>query len=219
VTIALLLIGFGILQGVRHALEPDHLAAVSTFGANGRSRHGVLRFAAAWSAGHGAILLLVSGALLGLGKAMPGAWTNVLEGIVALTLIALGLRALWHARILGRSGSAHNHAHGDEAHQHAAARSHLHVGNETFATLPFVVGIIHGLAGSGSLAALATPRAGSLWGGLAFVVGTALGMIALAALLAGPLGQIASPRVRSSVLALSGTLSVVVGVYWGSLLV
>jgi ABC-type nickel/cobalt efflux system permease component RcnA len=223
VSIALLLVGFGILQGMRHAFEPDHLAAVSTFGARGQSTRGVLRFAAAWSAGHGAVLLLVSGALLMLGKAMPARWTTLLESIVALTLIALGVRAIWHAHILGRVGANHQHVHGDEVHRHQVAHSHLHVGSETFATLPFVVGIVHGLAGSGSLAALAAPRAGSLWGGLAFVVayvvGTALGMIALAAVLAGPLGQIASGRVRSFVLALSGALSVLVGVYWGALLV
>lgn len=219
---ALLLIGLGLLQGIRHALEPDHVAAVSTLGAQTRSGKALVKFAAAWSAGHGTVLLFVSGALVLLGRAMPAAWSTALEGGVACMLIALGLRALWIARGLGLAGERQPHDHGPEAHVHPTKVPHVHVGPETFATLPFVVGLVHGLAGSGALAAIAAPRAHSAWGAVGFVfayaVGAMLGMVALAALLAGPLGTISSARVRAGVVALSGMLSVGVGLYWGSLL-
>jgi hypothetical protein len=220
VSFALLLLSLGVLQGMRHALEPDHLAAVSTLASHSRSRSAFVKFAAAWGAGHGAMLLLLAGALVLLGRNLSVAWSNALEAGVALMLITLGIRALLQARALGSAGVSMGHHHGEEAHTHAvAAQHHVHVGHETLATLPFVIGIVHGLAGSSTLAALAATRMPSPWRAVAFIgaygVGAAIGMIALAALLSGPLGKLTSARLRMMLLAVSGAASIVVGLYWG----
>jgi hypothetical protein len=200
----------GLVQGVRHALEPDHLAAVSTLAvqtsAQGQRRSvRVMKFAAAWGAGHGTMLLVASGSMLVLGRAMPERWSFALEGLVACMLIVLGLRALWHA-----NASARLHAKtSDDQHSKLPA-------------LPFAIGTLHGLAGSGALAALAASRVPSPWDALLFVMaygaGAALGMVTLAALFAGPIGKVTSAKARTLMVTLSGAASLLVGLYWGAAL-
>jgi hypothetical protein len=202
----------GLVQGVRHALEPDHLAAVSTLAAQTGAQKGrgvrVLKFAAAWGAGHGTMLLVVSGSLLALGRAMPERWSVALEALVACMLIALGLRALWSANT--------------NANANASAGPHVEIEARHVTALPFAIGTLHGLAGSGALAALAASRVPSPWDALLFVIaygaGAALGMIALAALFAGPIGNVTSAKARTLMVAVSGFASLFVGLYWGAAL-
>ena len=63
--------GLGLVQGMRHALEPDHVAAVSTLVAEQRSATSSVRFAFAWGAGHALTLLVAGGALFALRAKMP----------------------------------------------------------------------------------------------------------------------------------------------------
>src|SRR5260221_10404114 len=85
---------FGVLHGMRHALEPDHVAAVSTVLAEQRSARASVRFALAWGAGHGLMLVLVGGLLFWFRREMPPGLADVFELAVAAMLIGLGVRAL-----------------------------------------------------------------------------------------------------------------------------
>ena len=159
-TLSACLLGFA--NGMRHALEPDHLAAVSTLVAGERSAKASVRYAAAWGAGHAAMLVVAGGALALLRTELPDVASDALELVVAVVLIALGLRGLAQAARSGRApagGQAFTHVHGDHAHAHAGVRDHVHVNSWTLARLPFVVGLVHGLAGSGALAALVASHA------------------------------------------------------------
>ena len=55
---ALALLGFGFVLGLRHALDVDHLAAVSTLVSQRRGLRGSSLVGAFWGLGHTASLLL-----------------------------------------------------------------------------------------------------------------------------------------------------------------
>src|SRR5881396_1520300 len=89
--------GLGSLLGMRHALEPDHLAAVSTFVSQERGGYKAAWMGACWGAGHTLTLVVVGAALVVLRAEMPPAAANAFELLVALMLVALGLRAIYLA--------------------------------------------------------------------------------------------------------------------------
>src|SRR6185436_13566224 len=89
--------GFGSLLGMRHALEPDHLAAVSTLVSRERSGWRAAWLGVCWGVGHSLALLVVGIALVILRAEMPASATNLFELAVAAMLIALGIRAIVQA--------------------------------------------------------------------------------------------------------------------------
>jgi high-affinity nickel-transport protein len=213
----------GFANGMRHALEPDHLAAVSSLVAGERSAKASVRYAAAWGAGHAAMLVLAGGALALLRAELPDIASDVLELIVAVVLIALGVRGLAQAARVGMKarGAAFTHVHGDHAHVHAGVRDHLHLSKWTLARLPFVVGLVHGLAGSGALAALVAAHVGSRAFAVGFIaiyaIGAAVGMATLAGVLGWPLARLArAPRFVPALLGVSAVASLVVGIAWAT---
>ena len=220
VTVTVCLLGFA--NGMRHALEPDHLAAVSTLVAGERSAKASVRYAAAWGAGHAAMLVVAGGALALLRTEMTGGVSDVLELVVAVLLIGLGVRGLRQAARGGRVGDeTFTHAHGEVTHSHAGARDHVHVNKWTLSRLPFVVGLVHGLAGSGALAALVASRVASPVFTVGFIAiyafGAAVGMATLAGVLGWPLAKLArTPRVVPVLVGVSAAASLVVGIAWAA---
>lgn len=208
------LCALGLAQGMRHAFEPDHLAAVSALASdNDKSAWRTVGFAALWGAGHASMLFLVGGLLYWQRAAMPEWLATAFELIVAVVLVLLGLRALLRAARLG--SAAHR---SDRAHD---ATPHVHIGGRSFALLPFGVGLLHGLAGSGALAALVMASQPELSTGLVLVavysIGTMFGMALLAGLLGAPLQRLtARPGAHRALLFVSGILSLVIGVMWGA---
>src|SRR4029453_13571405 len=103
--------GLGSLLGMRHALEPDHLAAVSTLVTGERSTIKAAWLGACWGFGH-TLTLLAGGPLVGaFGAEMPAAAADVFELGVAIMLIGLGLRAIYLAARQGPAGPLHLHHH------------------------------------------------------------------------------------------------------------
>ena len=99
--------------------------------------------------------------------------------------------------------------------------AHVHVGERSYALLPFGVGLLHGLAGSGALAALVLATEPELKTGMTLLavysVGTVLGMALLAGVLGKPLQHLATkPRAHRVLLALVGALSLLIGLAWGA---
>lgn len=215
--LAILLLGF--LVGVRHALEADHVAAVTTLASRSASLMDRVKVAAAWSSGHALSLVALGTVLIALGTTLPERVARGFEIAAAVVLIVLGIDVLRRAR--RRRIHVHVHQHGDGArhvHVHAhenearhdpAAHQHDHV----HGLLPraLAVGGIHGLAGSGALVLLPMQALGSgLWA-LAYVgcfaVGSILGMVAFAVVLSLPLSL--SPRLVERA---AGRLEAVLGV-------
>src|SRR5689334_12221481 len=86
---------FGLVLGMRHALEPDHLAAVSTLVAERRTGSGAgVVLGGIWGVGHAVALLAVAVLLGWAGAAMPPRVALTFELAVAFMLIAIGARSL-----------------------------------------------------------------------------------------------------------------------------
>ena len=210
----------GSLLGMRHALEPDHLAAVSTLVSEERSGWKAAFLGVCWGLGHTFSLVIVGLALVVLRAEMPRAMADVFELLVAVMLIGLGLRAIYLAARRGAEGPARVHHHRGIVHSHAAAQPHVHIGRWTLARRPLTVGAIHGLAGSGALTALVLttlPTAASRIAYIAlFGLGSTVGMAALSGLLGWPLARAGAHRsVARAVSFAIGALSTALGVAWG----
>jgi len=212
--------GLGSLIGMRHALEPDHLAAVSTLVTHAGDRRKAAWLGAWWGVGHTCSLIAVGAVLVLLRAEMPVRATDVFELGVALMLVALGLRAIYLAAREGPTGPVHEHHHGRTVHIHPATRAHIHIGAWTLARRPLLVGAVHGLAGSGALTALVLATLPSTAARLAYMLlfglGSTVGMAALSGALGFPLARAARYRgVARGISFAVGFVSTLLGLAWG----
>ena len=211
---------FGSLLGMRHAFEPDHLAAVSTLVSRERSSVKAALLGVCWGLGHTLTLFAVGAALVLLRAEMPPSLSDLFEFAVAIMLVGLGLRAIHQAAQQGPTGPLHVHRHGRIVHSHAAVPAHVHIGGWTLARRPLIVGAVHGLAGSGALTALVLATLPSTAARLTYMtlfgVGSTVGMAALSGVLGWPLGHFARHRALARGASLTvGCVSTVLGVFWG----
>jgi hypothetical protein len=211
---------WGLAQGMRHALEPDHLAAVATLVADRRSARSAASYAVAWGIGHSLVLLAFGGALILVRAQLPDRAAAAFELVVAAMLVVLGVRALRRAVVRAEAGAPVPHRHAAGEHAHAGPTDHVHVRAFTLARQPLLVGCIHGLAGSGALAALVIGQMKSALAGLVTMAvyggGATIGMAALAGVAGVPLARLV--RTRRGVpllLGTTGALSLLLGVAWG----
>jgi len=177
--------GLGLLLGLKHALEPDHLSTVATLASRSASRRHTVGVAAAWGVGHASALLALGGALVALGATLPPPVTRTFELAVGLILIALAIDVLRRVRKSGVHVHAHEHEGAWHVHAHAhepQADEHDHGHRHALLGRSLLIGGVHGLAGSAAVAVLTVP-AGSVAVALAYLAvfgaGTVLGMIAL----------------------------------------
>ena len=188
----------GLLLGLQHAVESDHLAAVASLGAHGGRLRDAARLGAAWGVGHSLTLLLFGGAMILIGGSIGPRLALGLESLVGFMLILLGsdvLLRLWRKRV-----HFHAHNHGRQTHFHAhshtpgqdhADRAHRHNHSSRLPLRPLLVGMVHGMAGSAALIVLALGSVQSVWQGFTYLVlfgiGSAVGMAALAVVISLPL--------------------------------
>lgn len=181
----LTIVAIGGLLGVRHAFEPDHLAAVSTLATRPSTRlWSAVRLGLVWGIGHTVTIGVVALLIIALGLRLPDRFWPAAELLVAALLVLLGVMVIWR---YGR-GRWHMHLHTHEAtsphlhlHSHRNGAAHLHEHSTADARRSLGFGIAHGLAGSGAIAALlvaAAPGAASrIVYFAAFGAGTIIGML------------------------------------------
>ena len=210
----------GLVVGVRHAFEPDHLAAVSTLVTDARGARRGAMLGAIWGIGHTLALIVVGIVLLAAGALVPARLETALELAVAVMLVGLGTRAIMRAVRDGRAGRIAPHSHGGAPHSHAAPDGgHVHVGRTTLAWRPLAIGVIHGLAGSGGLTALVFAELPSDTARVLYIALFGAGSIAGMALASGLAGASLARMTRAPATArrlggFAGALSIVVGIAW-----
>jgi len=192
------ILGLGFLLGMQHALEADHIAAVSSIAARRSHVGDIVRHGLTWGLGHTLTLFAFAGGAILLGNAIPETFARPIETAVGIMLVGLGAHVLW--RLWCDRVHFHKHGHGDgsvhiHAHSHAgetlphARTAHAHAHGFRWRTL--LVGLMHGMAGSAALLVLAVSQASSPAAGLGYValfgVGSMIGMGALSAVIAVPL--------------------------------
>ncbi len=195
----LAILGIGLLFGLKHATEVDHVVAVSTIVSQHRN---VLRSAlvgALWGIGHTASLLVIGVIVLSLRVAIPEQVSTWLEFCVALMIIVLGVVALWrslrkrdhvHVHEHSHDGLSHVHIHFHEPEtRHHQAQPHNHAVSAV-GLKPVLIGTMHGLAGSGALTLLVLTQIQSAWIGFFYLaifgLGSIVGMILMSGLIGLP---------------------------------
>ena len=204
--------GLGTLLGMRHALEPDHLAAVSTLMTGERSSAKAAWLGACWGLGHTLTLLTAGAPSRGVADGDAGD-----RGADAGALRGPAAGRLWRARDL--SGRLPGARGADAFPSTTRSSSPFQVDRWTLAR-PLLVGAVHGLAGSGALTAIVVTtlpstvtRLGYL---LLFGVGSTVGMAALSGLLGWPIARLGAHRVFARTVSLAvGCVSTALGLVWG----
>ena len=179
--------GIGFVLGLRHAFEPDHLAAVSTLATRPAARlWSAARLGLVWGLGHTGTVGVVALLIIALGARLPDQLWPAAELVVAGLLIILGtvviwryVRGRWHMHVHAHpAAQPHLHLH---SHTSDATHSHSHATVDARRSLGF--GVAHGVAGSGAIAALLVAAAPDPSSRLiyfaAFGAGTIIGMLSV----------------------------------------
>ena len=179
----------GVLLGLRHATDADHVVAVTTIVSRERSLLRAARVGAMWGVGHTLTLLLLGGSIIAFRLVIPAHVGLGLEFAVAVMLVGLGFQNIRQAA---------------EDAPPTIAR-------------PLLVGLVHGLAGSAAVALLVLTTIRETAPAVAYLLmfgfGTILGMMLVTVLLAAP-ALYATAKVerwRAHVRLAAGALSVVFG--------
>jgi sulfite exporter TauE/SafE len=189
-TFSVLLIGF--VLGLQHAIEADHLAAVSTIVSEKKSLLTASLVGGMWGGGQTISLLIVGAVVIFLKLQISESVEAKLEAIVGAMLIVLGLNAL---RKLFSGNKIHVHAHEHGTREHIHIHSHSPVvaadSHHRFSPRSIVIGMVHGLAGSAALMLLVVPTIGSPLVALAYIlifgIGSIGGMMAMSFLIGLPI--------------------------------
>lgn len=216
----------GLLLGMRHALDADHLAAVATLVTRSRSVGHTMLQGAAWGAGHTLTLLLFGGTVLVLGLMLPETAARALEIAVGVMLVLLGAEVLYRLRRDRIHFHVHRHADGEE---HFHAHSHLgethrhdpdhHEHHHGFPLRALLVGMVHGMAGSAVLVLISAEALQSPAWGLVYIalfgIGSVIGMAVLSVVIAIPLRLTSArlDRAYGSISAAVGMGTVLIGCY------
>lgn len=179
----------GLLLGMRHALDADHVVAVTTIVSREQSAWRAARVGVLWGIGHTITIFLVGGSIIAFRLVIPPRVGLAFEFAVALMLIALGAFSLWRAR-------------------ETATR---------FTMPPILIGLVHGLAGSAAIALLVLAAIPGVAAGLTYLAvfgfGTIAGMMFITAAISA--SALAATRrlgaLRRYVMAGAGALSLVFG--------
>jgi ABC-type nickel/cobalt efflux system permease component RcnA len=207
-----------VLLGLRHATDPDHMAAVSTLVAGGRDRAArrAGELGLAWGLGHALTLFAFGLPILLLNSYLPERVQQGAETAIAVVIVYLAVRLLvrwrrgdYHTHEHDHGGEGHSHLHGSHGHRHARSRAGA-----------FGIGLVHGMGGSAGVGILlvasieSTPLAVVSLGLLA--VFTAVSMT----MLSGGFGRTLVTRPLSAafgaVAPVLGTASLAFGVWYAT---
>ncbi|MBI4055096.1 MAG: high-affinity nickel-transport family protein [Elusimicrobia bacterium] len=199
----------GFLLGIRHALDADHLVAVSTVLSRSRKLSTAAWIGAFWGAGHSLVIFLVGGAIIWFKLSVPAGTAWAAEFLVGAALVLLGFLNFFAGmgfELWRFWGHEHEHEHdGEPGHSHhlfmqesSLRHSHFHPRESLALGLrqggpwrSFVVGMVHGLAGSAAVALLVLGTLPGAFSGILYLVffgaGTTVGMLAFSLAIGAPM--------------------------------
>lgn len=205
-------LGVGLMLGIRHAFDADHLVAVTTLISQYKQPLKIGLIGLFWGLGH-TLTLLITGLIVLLFKiSIPTKLHLVFESVVGIILVLLGIKAM---ALDKNKLHAHPHVHGSQTHTHLHFERDLRHAHHA----SLVIGAIHGLAGSGILLLLVITTANSLVQGIYYIllfgIGSTLGMSGVSLFIGAPL--VLSLRrftnIERAVKLGAGIISVSYGVY------
>ncbi|MFC4801592.1 sulfite exporter TauE/SafE family protein [Neobacillus sp. GCM10023253] len=215
------ILALGFVLGIKHAIEPDHVIAVSTIASQSKK---LLRSSLAgvfWGIGHTATLFIIGIIIILMKGEIPEKWAMSLEFLVGIMLVYLGVSTV----LSFKSIHIHQHEHHGEDHKHVHSHTHMgkhrhkHKHQNVSYLKSMVIGLIHGLAGSGAMVLLTMSTVHSVWEAaiyiLIFGVGTIIGMLFFTTIIGIPF-VFSSKKVglNKSLTQITGLISIVFGIFY-----
>ncbi len=214
----------GLAVGLQHAFEPDHISAVTTQISKTKYKtqavkqlikEGTLKssiLGVLWGAGHTTTLVLIGLLLFLFSVNIPSNIFLGFEFIVGIMLVVLALTTFSNKKLI-KITHTHPHLHSNgtlHIHPHNHDSEHKH-GHKSY-----VIGLIHGLAGSGSLVVLTASTLGDIETVLSFIlifgIGSVIGMTVISSLIGIPFALTTKFGAASKTLRyITGTTSLLIG--------
>ena len=176
----------GILLGSKHSLDPDHVVAVSTIVSEYKNPLRSFWVGISWGLGHTTTLLIIGIVIIALRLTIPERMALLFEFTVGVMLVGLGIQVIYSFR----KKKVHQHAHGHEEEAHHHFHSHLKnpehvpehhnthgIGKPFLRRKSYVIGLVHGVAGSAALTLLVLASIESPIAGLAYILLFGLGSV------------------------------------------
>ncbi len=213
----------GLIMGARHALDADHIVAVSTLTSENGNVWRSCLIGAYWGIGHTIVLLLIGLAVLGFKVTIPEYVARFFEACVGAMLVGLGLSV--GLSLLREHLHVHPHSHPDHeegqqhlhVHSHRDDTSHGHLHRFRLEYKSMSIGMVHGLAGSALVSLLVLSTVHTAMDGLLYLLlfgaGSIGGMVVLGAILTVPfaLTPKGGGQVHRAMRAVAGLASLALG--------
>ncbi|WP_426453057.1 sulfite exporter TauE/SafE family protein [Paenibacillus sp. S-38] len=210
------ILALGFILGIKHAVEPDHVIAVSTIASQSKKLSRSSLAGVYWGIGHTATLFIVGVILILMKNEIPEKWAMSLEFLVGIMLVYLGITTMLSFRKI----KVHTHEQGGAPHLHlppsddrASSRSRVSYGKS------MLIGLVHGLAGSGAMVLLTMSTVRSAWEGAVYILifgaGTVAGMLFFTTVIGIPFVLTAGKsRLNTPLTSLTGIVSTGFGIYY-----
>lgn len=217
----LVIAGLGLLLGMRHSTDADHVVAISTIVSRQRGIWNAALIGSMWGLGHTVTIFAVGALIILAGITIPPRIGLAMEFSVALMLILLGCLNLTGvtARLMQRLSPAARHGDAEAGATTEAAHGPIRRLGIFQLARPLAIGLVHGLAGSAAVALLVLSTIHNpVWATaylLIFGLGTVLGMMIMTSALAVPLTYAGGRSTRLSRYfgITSGLISVCFGLF------
>lgn len=202
-------LAIGFLLGIKHAIEPDHVIAVSTIASKSRKLWDASLAGVFWGIGHTVTLFTIGIILILMKDDISHKWSMSLEFLVGIMLVYLGITSF----LSSRKNKQHAHLQEEHSENDQLNKRELSYFKSLF------IGFVHGLAGSAAMVLLTMSAVDSVWQGslyiLIFGVGTTIGMLVFTTILGIPF-VLSKKRftLSRSLIMFTATISVLFGIYY-----
>ena len=179
----------GLVFGLWHAFDLDHIGAMITFVASrDSSPRQAIKYSVLWATGHALTLLLMTLLIMNFQVEVSGELASIMEFMVGAMLVVLALDMFRRMRSIKmhshdhvhKSESVHDHFHvhlQSETHK-PESHTHAHAAKDNFHVRALLVGLMHGMAGSAALILVVLSSVTSARMGFTYVVFFSLGAMA-----------------------------------------
>ncbi|MED4203723.1 sulfite exporter TauE/SafE family protein [Neobacillus mesonae] len=214
-------LALGLVLGIKHAIEPDHVIAVSTIASQSKKLWQASLAGVFWGIGHTATLFIVGVVVILMKGEIPEKWAMSLEFLVGIMLVFLGIKTIIsfkniHIHTHKHDGDEHKHVH---SHKTIGEHDHPHKHKKTTYLGSTFIGLVHGLAGSGAMVLLTMSTVKSVGEAaiyiIVFGVGTVIGMLFFTTIIGIPF-VLSKKRttISGSLGIITGVISTIFGVYY-----
>ncbi|MBI64400.1 MAG: hypothetical protein CL778_03875 [Chloroflexi bacterium] len=224
----------GITVGIIHSTDVDHIVAISTFSRDYKKSFKNFWVGVSWGLGHSTPLLALGLLILITKDSILSSFDNFeiyMEGFVGIMLVFLGIQVFF--RLLNGNFHIHSHIHNEishshfhGSHKHNLADKDIHHSKKHwifpelipfFRTKSYVIGVIHGLAGSGAIILTLIADTENIFSGililLSFSIGTMFSMSLVAVIFSIPFSILSDKnKVKDFIILFAGSLSIIIGI-------